>query len=196
MDGQKLNIFSFYNLSVVVICYSISYLVVFKFITPMQVHFISNSNLVSLMFLPHGVRVLACVIYGARMGALYLFLASMLTISLVGVGAGGAHSYLTVTLQFFVGALCAPVAFVFLEFIHEDTKIGLTSVSHNTIKTITTLALISSIINSIGQSLILDGLSVFAVQPRIILKFLLGDLLGTLILFICLRFGLNRIDFT
>tara|TARA_B100000780_G_scaffold210205_1_gene150213 strand:- start:256 stop:543 length:288 start_codon:yes stop_codon:yes gene_type:complete len=94
-----------------------------------------------------------------------------------------------------VGALCVPVAFVFLQFIHEDAKIGLTSISHNTIKTITSLALISSIINSVGQTLILDGFSGFEVQPRIILKFLLGDLLGALMLFICLRFALNRINF-
>ena len=75
----------------------------------------------------------------------------------------------------------------------EDTKIGLTKVNHNTIKTIAYLALISSTLNSIGKSLILDGFSTFEVQPRIIVQFLTGDLLGTLVLFLCLRFVLNRI---
>jgi hypothetical protein len=53
--------------------------------------------------------------------------------------------------------------------------------------------LISSTLNSIGKSLILDGFSTFEVQPRIILQFLTGDLLGTLVLFLCLRFVLNRV---
>ena len=193
MGYRNLTSFSFYNLSIVVICYLLSFLIVSSVITPIQGHFIANSNLVSLMFLPHGVRVLTCVIYGARMGALYLFLASILSVFLT--GTSGAYDSLAEVLQLFVGALCVPVAFVFLQFIHEDAKIGLTSISHNTIKTITSLALISSIINSVGQTLILDGFSGFEVQPRIILKFLLGDLLGALMLFICLRFALNRINF-
>jgi hypothetical protein len=100
---------------------------------------------------------------------------------------------LTLTILFTLGVLSVPIAFVFLEFIHEDTKIGLTKVNHNTIKTIAYLALISSTLNSIGHALVLDGFSTFEVQPRIILKFLTGDLLGTLVLFLCLRLVLNRV---
>lgn len=100
---------------------------------------------------------------------------------------------LTLTLLYVMGTLSVPIAFVFLQFILEDTKIGLTKVNHNTIKTIAYLALISSILNSIGHALVLDGFSTFEVQPRIILKFLTGDLLGTLVLFLCLRLVLNRI---
>ena len=183
--------FSFYNFSIVIVSFLTSYLLVAKVITPVQSQYILNSELVSLLFLPHGVRVLTCVLYGPRLGAFYLFSATLLT----GFWVGSIVDYdpLTLTLLYAVGSLCVPIAFVFLQFIYEDTKIGLTKLRHNTIKTIAYLALISSIINSIGHALVLDGFSDFSVQPRIILQFLTGDLLGTLVLFLCLRFVLNRI---
>ena len=183
--------FSFYNFTIVLVSFLTSYLLVAKVIAPIQSQYISNSELVSLLFLPHGVRVLTCVLYGPRLGAFYLFAATLLTG--FWVGSIGDYDPLTLTLLYTVGALSVPIAFVFLEFIHEDTKIGLTMVKHNTIKTIAYLALISSIINSIGHALVLDGFSDFSVQPRIIVKFLFGDLLGALVLFLCLRFVLNRI---
>ena len=187
-DSQQ---FSFYNFTIVLVSFLASYLLVAKVISPMQKQYISDSDLVSLLFLPHGVRVLACVLYGPRLGAFYLFSATLLTG--FWVGRIGDYDPLTLTLLYAVGSLCVPIAFIFLQFIHEDTKIGLTKVNHNTIKTIAYLALISSIINSIGHALVLDGFSDFSVQPRIILKFLFGDLLGALVLFLCLRFVLNRI---
>jgi len=183
--------FSFYNLTIVVLGFLASYLLVAKVLTPIQSQYISNSDLVSLLFLPHGVRVLACILYGPRLGAFYLFSAEILTV--FWVGRIGDYDPLTLTLLYAVGSLCVPIAFIFLQFIHEDTKIGLTKVNHNTIKTIAYLALISSILNSIGHALVLDGFSAFEVKPRIILQFLTGDLLGTLVLFLCLRFVLNRI---
>ena len=191
MGKSDLEQFSFYNFTIVVVSYLASYLLVFKVISPIQLQYILNTELVSLLFLPHGVRVLTCVLYGPRLGAFYLFSATLLTGFWVGML--GDYNPLTLTLLYAVGALSVPIAFVFLQFIHEDTKIGLTKVNHNTIKTIAYLALISSIINSIGHALVLDGLSAFEVKPRIILQFLTGDLLGTLVLFLCLRFVLNRI---
>ena len=191
MGKSDLEQFSFYNFTIVVVSYLASYLLVFKVISPIQLQYILNTELVSLLFLPHGVRVLTCVLYGPRLGAFYLFSATLLTGFWVGML--GDYNPLTLTLLYAVGALSVPIAFVFLEFIHEDTKIGLTKVNHTTIKTIAYLALISSILNSIGHALVLDGFSTFEVQPRIILKFLTGDLLGTLVLFLCLRLVLNRI---
>ena len=191
MGKSDLEQFSFYNFTIVVVSYLASYLLVFKVISPIQAQYILNTELVSLLFLPHGVRVLTCVLYGPRLGAFYLFAATLLTG--FWVGRIGDYDPLTLTLLYAVGSLCVPIAFVFLQFIHEDTKIGLTKVNNNTIKTIAYLALISSILNSIGHALVLDGFSAFEVQPRIILKFLTGDLLGTLVLFLCLRFVLNRI---
>ena len=191
MGKSDLEQFSFYNFTIVLVSFLSSYLLVAKVISPIQAQYILNTELVSLLFLPHGVRVLTCVLYGPRLGAFYLFSATLLTGFWVGML--GDYNPLTLTLLYAVGALSVPIAFVFLEFIHEDTKIGLTKVNHNTIKTIAYLALISSILNSIGHALVLDGFSTFEVQPRIILKFLTGDLLGTLVLFLCLRLVLNRI---
>ena len=191
MIKSDLEQFSFYNFTVVLVSYFASYLLVAKVINPIQSQYILNSELVSLLFLPHGVRVLTCVLYGPRLGAFYLFVAEILTVFWTGNLA--VYDPLTLTILFTLGALSVPIAFVFLEFIHEDTKIGLTKVNHNTIKTIAYLTLISSIINSISHALVLDGFSAFEVQPRIILKFLTGDLLGTLVLFLCLRLVLNRV---
>ena len=191
MGKSDLEQFSFYNFTIVVVSFLSSYLLVAKVISPIQAQYILNTELVSLLFLPHGVRVLTCVLYGPRLGAFYLFVAEILTVFWTGNLA--VYDPLTLTILFTLGALSVPIAFVFLEFIHEDTKIGLTKVNHNTIKTIAYLALISSTLNSIGKSLILDGFSTFEVQPRIILQFLTGDLLGTLVLFLCLRLVLNRI---
>ena len=191
MGKSDLEQFSFYNFTIVVVSYLASYLLVAKVISPIQAQYILNTELVSLLFLPHGVRVLTCVLYGPRLGAFYLFVAEILTVFWTGNLAD--YDPLTLTILFTLGALSVPIAFVFLEFIHEDTKIRLTKVNHNTIKTIAYLALISSTFNSIGHALVLDGFSTFEVQPRIILKFLTGDLLGALVLFLCLRLVLNRI---
>ena len=192
MGKSDLEQFSFYNFTIVVVSYLASYLLVAKVISPIQAQYILNTELVSLLFLPHGVRVLTCVLYGPRLGAFYLFAAEILTV-FFSTGNLADYDPLTLTILFSVGSLCVPIAFVFLQFIHEDTKIGLTKVNHNTIKTIAYLALISSTLNSIGHALVLDGFSAFEVQPRIILKFLTGDLLGALVLFLCLRLVLNRI---
>ena len=149
MGKSDLEQFSFYNFTIVVVSYLASYLLVAKVISPIQVQYILNTELVSLLFLPHGVRVLTCVLYGPRLGAFYLFSATLLTGFWVGML--GDYNPLTLTLLYAVGALSVPIAFVFLQFIHEDTKIGLTKVNHNTIRTIAYLALISSTLNSIGQ---------------------------------------------
>ena len=61
--------FSFYNFTIVLVSYLLSYLLVAKVITPVQSQYILNSELVSLFFIPHGVRVLACMLYGPRLGA-------------------------------------------------------------------------------------------------------------------------------
>jgi hypothetical protein len=191
MAIKDLEALSLYNLVVVVVIYWATYDVVAKVFTPLQVQFVSNSDLSSLLFLPHGVRVLTCIIYGARWGEAYLLIASL--VKSIFYGTIVNHEFLTQLLLIAVGALSVPAAFIFLKFIHEDTKVGLTQVRHNTFKTILYLSLISSVINSLVQSLVIDGLSDFTVQPRIILKFLIGDMLGTLVVFVTLRFFLNRI---
>ena len=61
--------FSVYNFTIVLVSYLLSYLLVAKVITPVQSQYILNSELVSLLFLPHGVRVLACMLYGPGLGA-------------------------------------------------------------------------------------------------------------------------------
>ena len=191
MEQKDLRELSLYNLTLVVVFYWATYGVVVKVLTPLQAQFISNSDLASLLFLPHGVRVLTCIIYGARWGGAYLLIASLVTAIFYGTVVN--QEFLTQLLLVSIGALSVPAAFIFLEFIHEDTKIGLTRVKHNTFKTILHLLLISSVINSLGQSLVIDGLSDFTVQPRIILKFLIGDMLGALAVFVTLRFFLNRL---
>ena len=76
---KDLEALSLYNLVVVVVIYWATYGVVTKIFTPLQAQFVSNSNLASLLFLPHGVRVLTCVIYGARWGGAYLLIATVVT---------------------------------------------------------------------------------------------------------------------
>ncbi len=185
---------SLYNLAVVVVIYWATYGVVAKIITPLQAQFVPNSDLASLLFLPHGVRVLTCVVYGTRWGAAYLLIATV--VKSVFYGTIVNHEFFTQLLLIAIGALSVPAAFIFLEFIHEDTKIGLIQVKHNTFKTILYLSLISSVINSLGQSLVIDDLSDFTVQPRIILKFLIGDMLRTFAVFVALRFFLKKIKWS
>ena len=172
---KDLEALSLYNLVVVVVIYWATYGVVAKIFTPLQAQFVSNSDLASLLFLPHGVRVLTCVVYGTRWGAAYLLIATVVTSVFYGTTVD--HEFFTQLLLIAIGALSVPAAFILLEFIHEDTKIGLTRVKHNTLKSNLYLSLISSTIYSFGQSLVIDGLSEFTVQLRIILKFLIGDML-------------------
>ena len=159
--------------------------------TPFQAQFVSNSNLTSLLFLPNGERVLACIIYRARWGGAYLLIASLVTSIFYGTIVN--HEFFTQLLLIAVGALSVPAAFIFLEFIHKDTKIGLTRARHYTFNIILYLSFILSVINFLCRSLVIDCLSDFTIQPRIILKFLIGDMLRTFAVFVALRFFFNKI---
>ena len=113
---------SFYKFLIVVLSYLASYLLVTKVINPIQSQYILNSELVSLLFLPHGVRVLTCVLYGPRLGAFYLFSATLLTGFLVGNLSD--YNPLTLTLLYVMGTLSVPIAFFFCNLFMKIQKLA------------------------------------------------------------------------
>ena len=63
----------FKNCATVTLLYVGSYQVVAHLVDPLQMYF-GTLTFASLVFLPHGVRVLSTIFYGARDSFIYIFL--------------------------------------------------------------------------------------------------------------------------
>ena len=73
----------------------------------------TGTEFASLLFLPHGVRVLTVIFYGARWGFVYLLIASSLLLFL---SDEGVKIDVPVLLQTLAGAACVPLTLLLLRF--------------------------------------------------------------------------------
>ena len=161
-----------FNLNVVIF---FSYILLFIFqqhlIYPLQSHFINLGVLTgSLIFLPHGIRVLAVMIGGWHIFP-GLFVAHLITavyhLESVNEWESVIRSFLTMI------AIYTPY------LIWGSRKISLQS--------IIIFSLISSILNSGLQTFYLQY-SLLNLNPYVLLTYLIGDILGAFILFYIFRY--------
>ena len=168
----------------------VSYQLVERIIDPVQ-SLLLTTGYASLLFLPHGVRVLAVFLYGPAPATFYLLIAALVSLSLSDNQMD--KSGLTIIMQTLTGAICAPLAYQLLKFSFGNDHISLASVSARTWRGIFMVNIISSLLNGLFQTLSI-GLGNTGVTDIVMsLKYTVGDILGSIVVLFVADFLLRRV---
>ena len=146
-----------------------------------------NTALVSLLYLPHAVRVLGAWMVGPK-SILALIPASICGYFFVMRPDTGAFTPADFIIPM-IGALCAPVAFELMRFVRIDVYPKSTGVI--SWRTLVFAGLLSSIVNSFFSTLFLEGR--FPVEDTfdVLTRFVIGDVMG-LVIMLFLSVGLLK----
>ena len=167
--------------------YCSCYLLVVFVVEPIQLATgASQSSFASLLFLPHGIRVLSIWLYKER-AVIPLFCAHLFIYILFWLGEVSLTSLVVV----FVGTFCAPLAFILVGWIGFDVSVRNTQIVHW--RSILAVGFIASIINSLGNSLILSPYIEPALHLSTVATYLVGDTLGVFCLLLILLFGFRLV---
>jgi hypothetical protein len=150
------------------------------FLFPLQQQFFNFGVLSgSLLFLPHGVRVLSVLLGG------------------IWVLPGLLIGHLVTAIYYFeILNFMESFLRVLLSLVSIYLPYHLLNLKNITLRNILILALLSSLLNSIFQSLYLQ-ISMINLDPNLIFSYLIGDLLGCLVLFYFIKYIQNLyIDFS
>lgn len=176
------------NATIVLALYVLSFQLVEFLVAPVQSTF-TASEFASLLFLPHGVRVLTVIMYGDRSGFFYLLIASALLLFL---SDEGVKTDLTVLLQTLASAACVPLAMLMLRFGFGEKSISLSNVTPKTWRALVVLIVVSSLLNGLMQTAAIH-LGKTSVDDLIVaLKFTIGDILGSLAVLALASYALRR----
>ena len=175
------------NCAIVTLFYVGSYQVVAHLIDPLQMYF-GSLTFASLLFLPHGVRVLSAIFYGAKNSFFYIFLASCLVFLL---NEQPNRTELTQFLQLLSNAACVPIALVILRFGFGDEHISLSNVGPRTWRSFVVLVIFSSLLNGVMQNLALHFGGTEINDFSLLLTFTIGDIIGAVIVFVIVQLFLK-----
>jgi len=173
--------------AIVTILYVGSYQVVAFLIDPLQIYF-GTLTFASLAFLPHGIRVLSAIFYGAKNSFVYIFLASCVVMLLNGLPA---RTELTQFLQLLSNASCVPIALVILRFGFGDEHISLKNVSPRTWRSFLVLVVFSSLLNGVMQNLAIHFGGTEINDFSLLLTFTIGDIIGAIVTFVIAHYFLK-----
>ena len=163
--------------AVIFIAYMLAFAIVDFVVEPVQRYFVSSGIIVgSVLFIPHGIRVLAAWLCGVR-AILPLILGEFLCSMWLWQPDVGTSVVLGSSM---VGGLCVYLTFeVFrltgIELQSDGKDSGLTNW-----KSLILLASIASVFNSIGKQIFFESLVPLADQILIVSMFWIGDTVGTL----------------
>ena len=180
-----------YNIAWIFIAHVIGMLLVTHAVLPLQSLAVPNiGTFAALIFPIHGIRVIAAWMFG-WWSVPYLFAANVLLALFYAVIAMETP-YLEFTAERLMSwSLVSIVAVVAIDlFKASGMKIGkgLASISEDTWKQLLFIGFVSSVLNSIGQSLIFSGQIIPGEQLNVMIGFLVGDTSGTLLCFLSLLF--------
>lgn len=169
--------------AIVFIAYCACYFFVSFVVTPIQMAAgFPQTSFASLLFLPHGIRVLSIWLYKGR-AVIPLFCAHLFIYPIFWLGEI-TLSNLGLVL---VGTFCAPLAFTLIGWIGFDVSVRNTKIIHW--RSILLMGFIASIINSLGNSFILSP----NIDPSLHLltaaTYLFGDTMGVFVLLLIMLFG-------
>ena len=182
-DAVMRSIIEFPRLSefaVIFIAFVLAYALVGFVVEPIQHQFLSSSTMAgSLLFIPHGIRVLAVWLCGVRailpliaaefLGGIFLWQPDVgLDVLLGSSMVGGLGVYLTFELFHLAGIEMQP----------DGKDSALTNW-----KSLILLASIASVFNSVGKQIFFESLAPLTDEILILAMFWVGDTLGT---FACL----------
>ena len=176
------------NATIVVALYVLSFQLVTYLIDPIQKAFL-YVEYASLLFLPHGIRVVVTILYGARNGFVYLLIASGFILLL---SDEGIKTDLTVLLQTFASAGCAPLAMLLLGFGFGSKSLSLDAVTSKTWRALLMLIILSSLLNGIMQTAAIQLGNTGIGDVLLSLKYIVGDILGSIVVFALASYALRR----
>ena len=141
-----------------------------------------NAALVSLLYLPHAVRVLGAWMVGPK-SILALIPASICGYFFIMRPDTGAFTPADFIIPI-IGALCAPVAFELMRFVRIDVYPKSTGVI--SWRTLVFAGLLSSIVNSFFSTLFLEGRFPIEDTFHVLTAFVIGDVMGLVIILLLL----------
>jgi hypothetical protein len=180
-----------YNIAWIFIAHIIGMLLVTHAVLPLQSLAVPNiGTFAALIFPIHGIRVIAAWMFG-WWSVPYLFIANVLLALFYAVIAMETP-YLEFTAERLMSwSLVSIVAVVATDlFKASGMKIGtgLASISEDTWKQLLFVGFVSSVLNSLGQSLIFAGKIISGEELNVMIGYLIGDTLGTFLCFVGLLF--------
>ena len=180
-----------YNIAWIFIAHVIGMLLVTHAVLPLQSLAVPNIGTFAAIIFPiHGIRVIAAWMFG-WWSVPYLFIANVLLALFYAVIAMETP-YLEFTAERLMSwSLVSIVAVVATDlFKASGMKIGtgLASISEDTWKQLLFVGFVSSVLNSLGQSLIFAGKIISGEELNVMIGYLIGDTLGTFLCFVGLLF--------
>ena len=170
---------NFKNAILVSFLYFITYSVVFG-LAKVEATVNAYTQFVSLIFLPHGVRVLTTLIFGSLAGFFYLLCASIIT-EFFYRGFNQEMGIIIQLMPLLVGAMSAPLAFSLVSFSIGRDRTYLERPDTRSWRVLTILTLTSAVINGFGQTVVTELNGNEIPTLKIQLTFILGDTIGTLV---------------
>ena len=166
--------------AVIALAFTVGYLLVDYIVEPVQYLYLSRDFTVgSLLFIPHGIRVLAVWLCGSR-AILPLIIAEFLCIVLL----WQPDVVLSASLgSAMVGGLCVYLTFEVFRLAGIEMRPDGKDSALTNWKSLILLASIASVFNSVGKQIFFGGLAPLADEVLMLGIFWIGDTLGT---FACL----------
>ena len=180
-----------YNIAWIFIAHIIGMLLVTHAVLPLQSLAVPNiGTFAALIFPIHGIRVIAAWMFG-WWSVPYLFIANVLVALFYFQADMSYETNKLLADRFMSWALVSMVAVVAIDlFKAAGMKIGtgIAEISEDTWKQLLFIGFVSSVLNSIGQSLIFSDQIIPGEETNVMLGFLIGDTLGTFLCFVGLLF--------
>jgi hypothetical protein len=135
-----------------------------------------NVAVVSLLYLPHAIRVLGAWMVGPK--SILALVPASICVYFVTRPDNGSLTQADFIIPM-VGALCAPVAFKLMRFVRIDVYPRSTGVI--SWRTLVFAGLLSSIINSFFSTLFLEGRFPIEDTFNVLTRFIIGDVMGLVV---------------
>jgi hypothetical protein len=159
---------------IIIIGYILAFTIVSAGVMPLQNTLLpSISPYAALVFLPHGVRVLATWLYREK-ALIPLLVAHLLMYRLFYWHSDDAATNMVAVLS---GSFCAFIALQLFNFSRIDVSLNNLSISHW--RTLIVFGFMASIFNALGNTLALGGVISSELHIDVVIAFIIGDTLGT-----------------
>ena len=159
---------------IIILAYAAAYGLVKMIITPAQQTLLPHiSPYAALIFLPHGVRVLATWLYREK-ALIPLLMAHLLMYRLFYWHGDDMAANMVAVLS---GSFCAFIALQLFNFSRIDVSLQNISISHW--RTLILFGFIASVFNALGNTLALGSMIASELHISVIISFLIGDTIGT-----------------
>jgi len=181
------------NFAIIVLSFVGGYGLTSQFITPVQVIFFPDvTDYASLVFLPHGVRVLAVMFFGWR-AILPLLAGHWMSDYLFSGVEGGDFDAEVLAAAYLVGSASAFIAFEIFRF--SGKNLYATDKKVPGWKQIILVGALASLLNSIGQVCVYGSSLDATTYTLVSMVYAVGDLVGLIAAMICLMFVFRWVRF-